>query len=166
MDYRIPDYRTTRPQTPYMKTNPRFPVTVSTIQRFYTLTEENVASTPRASGEVFSLSSRRGRRGPGRGGSFLLWLAGASAVGFPSPQPSPRSFLTGRGSWRCRLSCGLLRNAATLLTFWALSTFAQGGLNPPGAPVPSMKTPAQVEPPPVVNAANTPGSSTPLFRLT
>src|SRR5260370_26784673 len=122
MDYRIPDYRTTRPQTPYMKTNPRFPVTVSTIQRFYTLTEENAACTPLASGEVFSLSSRRGRRGPGRGGSFLLWLAGASAVGFPSPQPSPRSFLTGRWSWRSRLSCVPLSNTAALLTLCAPAT--------------------------------------------
>ncbi len=25
-----------------------------------------------------------------------------------TPQPSPRSFLTGRGGWRCRLFCGLL----------------------------------------------------------
>ena len=50
--------------------------------------------------EEVSLSSRRGRRGLGRGGPFLLRLACASAVG------SPRSFLTGRG--RCSLSCGLL----------------------------------------------------------
>src|SRR6266702_3636705 len=36
-----------------------------------------------------SPSPRRRRRGPGRGVAFLL--------DFPSPQPSPRSFLAGRG---------------------------------------------------------------------
>src|SRR6266446_2323531 len=72
------------------------------------LTEETAACTTLESAEEFSLSSRQGRRGLGRGGSFFLWLACASAVGCPSPRPSPRSFLTGGGSWQCSLSCGLL----------------------------------------------------------
>src|SRR6266478_4139190 len=84
------------------------------------------------SAEEFSLSSRQGRRGLGRGGSFFLWLACASAVGCPSPRPSPRSFLTGRGSWRCRLSCSLLstwfnRHGAfsfLLVLLFAASAFA------------------------------------------
>src|SRR6266566_4638012 len=37
-------------------------------------------------------------RGPRRGGAFQFWLARSSEMGCPSP----RSFLTGRGSWRCR----------------------------------------------------------------
>jgi len=44
-----------------------------------------------------SLSSRRGRRGPERGGLSCLRLALVAAVLCPSPQPAPRSFLTGRG---------------------------------------------------------------------
>ncbi len=75
-------------------------------------TEEAAACTTLESAEEFSLSSRRGRRGLGRGESFFLWLACASAVGCPSPQPSPRSFLTGRGSWQCGLSCRLLSISA------------------------------------------------------
>ena len=71
-------------------------------------TEETAACTTVESAEGFSLSSGRGRRGLGRGGSFFVRPTCASAVGCPSPQPSPRSFLTGRGGWRCRLFCGLL----------------------------------------------------------
>ncbi len=70
----------------------------------------------------FSLSSRRGRRGLGRGGSSCSWLFWASAGGGPSPQPSPRSFLTGRGSPPFSLSCGLLSNARSGLLLIATAT--------------------------------------------
>src|ERR1041385_3125044 len=46
-------------------------------------------------GWIFSLSFRRGRRGLGRGGLFFLES--------PSPPPSPRLFLAGRGR-RCALA--------------------------------------------------------------
>src|SRR5437879_4855227 len=78
------------------------------FHEFSRITVETVACATLDSGRSFSLSSLRGRRGPGRGGPSCLRLHAASALGCPSPQPSPRSFLTGRGSRRCRLSCGYL----------------------------------------------------------
>jgi hypothetical protein len=44
--------------------------------------------------------------------------------------------------------------------------FAQGSLTPPGAPAPTMKTLAQIEPRTPINATNTPGDSFSLFTIT
>jgi parallel beta-helix repeat protein len=44
--------------------------------------------------------------------------------------------------------------------------FAQGGLTPPGAPTPTMKTLDQIEPRTPVSAENTPGDTTTLFKIT
>ena len=55
----------------------------------------------------------------------------------------------------------------TLLAVTALAAvFAQGPLTPPGAPAPVMKTLDQIEPRTVINAANTPGDATSLFKIT
>src|SRR6266403_4233836 len=83
------------------------------------LTNETAIHTTVESAEEVSLSSRRWRGGLGRGASFFSCLACASAVGFPSPQPSPRSLLMGRGS--CYLSCGRLSIGAWCLSIlWCL----------------------------------------------
>src|SRR5438552_1149604 len=91
------------------------------------LTKVTAACTTLERAEEFSLSSHRGRRGLGRGGSLFVWPARAS-VGCPSP----RSFLAGRGSWPCRLSRGLLSKRAAsvaaillLLSFLSLSASAR-----------------------------------------
>jgi parallel beta-helix repeat protein len=46
------------------------------------------------------------------------------------------------------------------------SSFAQGSLTPPGAPAPTMKSLDQVEPRTAINATNTPGDATNLYRIT
>ena len=44
--------------------------------------------------------------------------------------------------------------------------FAQGSLTPPGAPAPTMKTLEQIEPRKEINALNTPGDASCVFRIT
>ncbi len=93
-------------------------------------TEESALRATLVSAEGISLSSRRGRSGLGRGGPFFLWLACSAAIRCPSPRPSPRSILTGRGSRICRLSCGHLSTCNRLsslfrhrsFVIWALRT--------------------------------------------
>ena len=56
--------------------------------------------------------------------------------------------------------------AALLFSFFVLPlAFGQGALAPPGSPAPTMKTLDQIEARTLVNAANTPGSSTNAFII-
>jgi hypothetical protein len=64
--------------------------------------------------------------------------------------------------WFKRLAVALL----SLIVSPPLLIFAQGSLTPPGAPAPTMKTLDQMEPRVIVNATNTPGDSTTIFKIT
>src|SRR5206468_12894877 len=64
---------------------------------------------------IFSLSSRRGRRGLGRGGPFFLE--------FPSPRPSPHSCLVGRGR---RSAFAALPNSMAVVTRGFSEVFVAG----------------------------------------
>jgi hypothetical protein len=52
-----------------------------------------------------------------------------------------------------------------LHSFFSVSSFAQGSLTPPGAPAPTMKSLAQIEPRIPVDAAHTPGDFSDLFVI-
>lgn len=60
--------------------------------------------------------------------------------------------------------CHLLSTSFALLAS-ASALLAQGSLTPPGAPAPTMKSLAQVEPRIIVNAVNTPGDATSSFII-
>jgi len=48
----------------------------------------------------------------------------------------------------------------------SIAAFAQGPLTPPAAPIPTMKTLEQVEPRKPIDATNTPGDATSVFKIT
>jgi parallel beta-helix repeat protein len=64
-----------------------------------------------------------------------------------------------------------LRRRVPLALFFTLflptaCLLAQGSLTPPGVPTPTMKTLAELEPRIAINATNTPGDATSVFRIT
>src|SRR4029077_17462440 len=63
----------------------------------------------------------------------------------------------------------LSRSGALVCAFFfaaMLSAFGQGSLTPPGAPAPTMKTLAQIEPRIEINATNPPGDADSSFKIT
>jgi hypothetical protein len=84
--------------------------------------------------------------------------------------PAPRSVKSNVLSFHCKLgdptAKGTMKNisfvvlaSSLLCVFQPLFVRAQGALTPPGAPAPTMKTLAQIEPRTPVDATNTPGTA-------
>jgi hypothetical protein len=68
-----------------------------------------------------------------------------------------------KNTWFARLPVCIVSLCPMLVSF---SAFSQGSLTPPGAPAPMMKSLDQIEARIPINAVNTPGDASSLFRIT